>query len=88
MNRVLVTEENINKAMDILKYHLERRLKEKGYGTFASTHEIYGIMQEEVDELKEAMRYNHPDEFMGELEDVGVVALFGIACIIQKDMDW
>jgi NTP pyrophosphatase (non-canonical NTP hydrolase) len=88
MERTQITEEQIDLAMQLLKEKLKFRLRQKGYGTFASTHEIAGVVDEEYRELKEAVHYNDLNNFKEELLDVAVGAVFGVACVEAGTLDW
>lgn len=69
--------------MDISR-KLERRLKEKGQGSYASKHEILGMFEEELLELKEAIRDDSSKgfkHFADELLDLAIVGLFGYICV-------
>lgn len=44
------------------------------YGMFASTHEAYGVLAEEVAELLDAIRSNHFDQIEFEAVQVAAVA--------------
>jgi hypothetical protein len=48
-----------NTAMEHLRAELQRRLTRKGSGTFASRHELLGILEEEMLEVKLAV-HNSP----------------------------
>ena len=80
-DRDLVQDGFVACALSDTKRELLRRLKEKGQGTFASTHECLGIITEEYDELKEAIQANDNDWTRKELADIAVGCIFGIACI-------
>jgi NTP pyrophosphatase (non-canonical NTP hydrolase) len=86
--RKQVTQEQIDDALKSLGSETQRRLKQKGFGTFASTHEILGLIAEEYDELKDAIRSNNTDEVFKEIHDIGVVCHFAIACINSNTLDW
>ena len=88
MERTQITEEQIELALQLLKDKLKYRLKQKGYGTFASTHEIAGVLDEEHRELKETVHYNNMEDFEKELLDIAVGAVFGVACVQAKTLDW
>lgn len=45
------------------------------YGEFASTHEAYGVLAEEVDELLDAIRCNDAQWVIDEAIDVAAVAI-------------
>ena len=88
--RTQITQRQIDSALIILKKKVKSRLDEKGYGTFASRHEILGILQEEYKELVDAIHsdktYGH--EVASELLDIAVGAIFGYACIQGLTVDW
>lgn len=44
------------------------------YGDFASTHEALGVLLEEVEELRDAIRDNHADDATKEAMQVAAVA--------------
>ena len=84
----MITRETINpleieEALAIIKHHFYQKLKEKGDGAFASTHEIIGLLDEEFNELRDACHDNNIDDFSEELIDVAIVAIFGYASIIS-----
>ncbi len=88
MSRTQITDEEIEVALTFIKNALEGRLLQKGKGTFASTHEIYGIVAEEFNELGRELEKNNEDNFAGELIDIAVGCIFGVACIKSKKTDW
>lgn len=88
MPRTQITDEEIESAMKVIKEALTKKLMQHGNGTFASTHEIYGVVAEEFDELGDALRSNNEEEFANELIDVAVGAIFGVACIYSHKTDW
>jgi hypothetical protein len=72
----------INNAVSDAQKHLAVRLNEKGVGTFASKHEIYGVIIEEVHELLHAIQSNEPlEHIQHELRDITIAAIFADACI-------
>ena len=91
MDRKPIGDDAIVSAMDEMWVALRRRLKEKGRGTFASKHEIMAIIDEEIDEVHDAVRMhgdaNH-EQLAKELKDVAVGAIFGLACIRSGTIDW
>jgi len=87
-NRPHVPDNQIQAAVSKFKEELKRRLDEKGYGTFASRHEIYGVLMEEVLEFEEAARSSSSEELVSELYDIAVAAIFGAACIEGGYVDW
>lgn len=46
------------------------------YGMFNSAHELYAVLQEEVDEFWDSVKINNPDEY--ELIQVAAVAITGV----------
>lgn len=78
--------EAVKETVDKLFHRLDN---DKGYGTLASTHEIYGLLAEEMHELTVAVHENADDaELKEELKDLAVGAIFAIACINSKTLDW
>jgi hypothetical protein len=71
----------VSSAKDDLMDLLAHRLRTKGDGTFASRHEVLGIVTEEFYELLEAVKSESTDRLKAELLDVAVGCLFGVACI-------
>jgi len=87
--RARVNEEFIDLAIDELKNHVKSCLKRHGDGTFASKHEAYGILAEEVQELLSAIEKNYDsDRLELEFKDVAQVCVFALACLKAKTMDW
>jgi len=74
--------------MDAFKKELQRRLDQKGYGTFLSTHEILGVLSEEFDEFEAAVHKNNQEEVLKELMDVAVGAVFGCSCVLFGTVVW
>lgn len=60
---------------------LRRQLRKHGPGVYAGPHETLGIVTEEVDELRIAVRENKTWEVYDELCDVAVACLFGMASL-------
>jgi len=79
-----VTQEHIARGILDITKKLESRLKKKGWGSYASRHEIFGICAEEMDELLDELRINTPEgyeNFAKECLDVAVAGLFGYICV-------
>jgi len=72
----------------ILKDKLFVRLQEKGHGISVSTHEIVGILEEEMREVWDALRENNNEGLYQELLDVAVACLLGMASLKSEKMDW
>jgi len=83
-----VTEEPVAVALGDLERALRDRLAEKGRGTFASTHEIRGVLDEEFLEVREAMHEKDLDAVEAELLDLAVGAVFGYACVKLRTVEW
>jgi len=85
VERPQVTMDSVNVAISLLENALLQRLDKKGYGSFAGKHEILGILDEEFDELKDAIRDDAGgiSQVKAELIDIAVGCLFGVACIDQ-----
>lgn len=75
-------------AIEHLKEELERRLRQKGRGTFASTHEAYGIIAEEFIELGLALQANDMQRFLKECDDIAVACSFARACASENGLQW
>jgi len=88
MNREKITDEQVKGAIHLLTTAIAFRLQEKGDGTFASRHEIAGVIVEEYDEMLEALRSNNGTDFRNELIDIAVACVFGVACMDAKKVDW
>lgn len=86
--RFQISHEAQARAVQRLESALERRLKQKGRGTFASTHEILGIVTEEYDEFVDAVRANDRKMTMKELEDIAVACVFAFACDEEGGLEW
>lgn len=86
--RVPITDQTLALACADVTRSLHDRIREKGPGTFASRHEIYGLLAEEMDELLLAVRSQDLSDVRLELLDIAVAAIFGAACIDQKTVEW
>lgn len=76
-------------ALEAVAHKLEYRLNQKGRGSFASSHEILGILIEEMTEFTEEVHKNSSsDELVKELLDIAVAAVWGIASIESGGTDW
>lgn len=79
--RTAIAESTRDLALYELKAMLEARIREKGCDSFASLHELRGVIDEEFNELREAMHQKQLDQIELELLDLGVAVIFGYACI-------
>ncbi len=87
LKRIPVSAQDINRGIKELEDKLFYRLATKGYGAYASRHEIYGILAEEMDELLDELRINTRPGYKNyrkELKDIAVAALYGMICMDQK----
>jgi hypothetical protein len=83
-----ITEHEEMLAIDSILLKLDEQLRKKGRGTFASIHEISGVLDEEVREFKDEIHSNNHADIVKELEDIAVTCLWGIASIESKKIDW
>lgn len=88
MDRTQLTDEQIMKAVDKTVEKLKFRLKQKGYGTFASKHEILGVITEEYKEFVDAVHSKDYEEMKSEIIDLAVGCIFGLACFEEEMIDW
>jgi len=86
MMRKEIEGADITAAMTLLNVKLAEAFARKGPMTASSRHEILGLVEEEMCELKVATRISL-DEFNNELMDVAVAAIFGLLSI-QKGVEW
>jgi len=87
LKRPVVSSQSINIGIRHIEEKLFHRLATKGYGSYASRHEIFGILAEEMDEVLDELRLNTPEgyrDFRKELLDVAVAALFGYICMDES----
>ena len=71
------------------KYKLVYRLQQKGMGSYASVHEILGILKQELEEYNDAVHQRTSEnDKVEELKDIAVAAIFGIASIRSGGIDW
>ena len=85
MDRPNVSGREVDQATTAAYKKLYHRLGTKGWGSYASRHEILGILTEEYHELVEAVQ-SEPLEgsrhsVREELLDIAVGCIFGVACI-------
>jgi len=68
---------------------LAYRLNQKGTGTFASSHEVLGVVCEEFRELEDAVQGKEGlGNIKDELLDIAVACVFGAACIDAGGLEW
>ncbi len=88
-SRIVISKEQALKAACEVNKKLLYRMETKGNKSYASIHEIYGLLHQELNELDEAIhkRYTDADK-IEELKDIAVAAIFGIASIESGGIDW
>lgn len=86
--RQQLSHHELDKAIDIVAQALRFRAAQKGMGAMASSHEILGILSEEMQEYLDEVTANRPDGHIRELTDIAVAAIFGIASIESGGVDW
>ena len=78
--RTTLEKKDITKAIMLVKVKIGIRLKEKGRGSYIGNHETYGILAEEFNkELLDALCADDDQGFHGELLDIVVGGIFGMA---------
>lgn len=88
-NRQQLTIDDLKTAIGDVTVKLFFRATQKGLGSMASSHEILGIIDEEVNEYRNEVQTNSTaDHKIEELKDIAVAAIFGIASIQSGGVDW
>lgn len=85
--RLVVSDEAIFAAFEIVRRKLSSRLEKHGPGSYASAHEAFGILAEEMDELLEAVRMKEPGrtpQVIAECVDIAVGAIFTVAGYVER----
>ncbi len=78
--RTKLTDEDIAKAVELVKVMIDLRLTQKGRGSYIGNHETYGILAEEFNkELLDALCADDDQRFHGELLDIVVGGILGMA---------
>jgi len=78
--------EEMYSFLESLKPSIKKRLAKHGYGLAVSTHEVFGILAEEMDELNDEVRNNNYELAYNELVDIAVAAMFGM-CSVKNYID-
>ena len=79
-----ISDKAIRDATDSVIHKIIERLAKKGRGSVASVHEVWGAVDEEMQEFKDAVRENDLPAAERELRDIAVGAIFAIACIMDE----
>jgi len=88
IDRPQITEEQVDQAIDVVRFAIKRRLAQKGWGAFVSRHEILGILEEERHEMIEAVHHETQERLSEELIDIAVGCVFGVASIKAGVLQW
>lgn len=88
MKRQKITPKEVDDAIKATRMWMNKRIAKKGDGTFASTHEMRGVIHEEVTELFAEMHSNNYAGIEHELMDLAVAVVFGLACLRSGKLDW
>jgi len=88
MKRPQAEPKNVVDVLSLIKSGLMSRRANKGDHIFLSTHECMGVIQEEWDELKEAIHLNDKHKIQSELIDLIVAALWSLVSLRSKNMHW
>ena len=88
MSRDPISNNEISVAMEECALELYSTLDTKGYHSYASIHEIAGVLEEEVREFWEEVKANNQEKIREELLDIATVCMFAIACINSSTLDW
>ena len=70
--------------LEMLEEKITARLNKHGTGLHISSAETYGIVAEEFHELMGAMHSNDPQEFVSELQDIAIAAIFGMVSASKR----
>lgn len=73
---------DISLAINELQAQLRLRLKQHGTGAYASSHELSGVLDEEVREFKDYMHSNDRPAQRDELMDIAVACIIGWASLL------
>lgn len=87
--RFEITDEGLNDAFRAAQGHMCDVLNRKGRGSYASTHEVLGVLTDERSELVQAIQQKRGlAAIRHELLDEIVAALFAVACIDAGTVEW
>ncbi len=88
MKRKQITDKAIDNAFALVKTRMKEALKKKGRGSFASIHEISGVITEEYDEMKREVIKNNRFGVQDECQDIAIASIFAIASYLEDGLDW
>ncbi len=81
IQRTQKTTDDAKKEIALIEAKLKTRLNEKGYGTFVTGHEMLGVIDEEMLELKMAVIANDPHALEHELTDIAVACIWSLVSL-------
>jgi len=84
--RPSIKEMHRAQALELVETMLNIRIEQKGEASWASFHELRGSLDEQYEELKQALHEKVPEKICWELIDLAVAAIFGVACIKAKTL--
>lgn len=85
INRPQIIQEEIDAGFERLRAAMQHKLEKHGWGSWISTHEAMGIIDEEARETYKAVDSRNKEEFEKELLDMATAALFAeISCRTDK----
>jgi NTP pyrophosphatase (non-canonical NTP hydrolase) len=89
-DRKIIIADDVNGAISDLQKEIARTINEKDPGSFASRHELEGVLSEEFAELRRAIFKDKRDfrAMRDELLDITVACVFGVACIDASGLEW
>ena len=88
MERYNITRNDVKDILDYADNQWNIQLAHYGDGIFVSSHEILGVLTEEIREFENAVQSNDLYKITEELTDILIVALHGLASVKSKKMDW
>lgn len=90
-NKKRVDRKLIDSTVNQLQRRIDKRLEQYGNRSFASRHEIFGLIAEEYYELINAVQTDktkHIQHIRGKLFDIAVACVWGILSIETNSTDW
>jgi hypothetical protein len=79
--RIEQTMDDARREIALIETKLKSRLDEKGYGIFVSSHEMLGVIDEEMLELKMAVIANDRHAIEHELIDIAVACIWSLVSL-------
>lgn len=88
MSREKISGRTLLQAEKEIHDHVIKVLERHGWGSFASRHEVYGVLMEEVREFERTIEKGNLEEISYELKDIAQVCVFALACIREAGLEW